>query len=143
MKQITDCSHAKTQRHKAELRGLAAAAFTASALFLLLLGSAAAQDDAPLLHPGARAAGVIDSSTGDAWRVTVCAGDVATVTLTSADFTPYLEVTGAGDELVASSAAWLRKRYKTSLPWSSGQAVSFCAACSSTLRASSGRSISW
>jgi hypothetical protein len=105
MKQITDSSHTKTQRYKAEVRGLAAAAFTASTLFLLLLGSAAAQDDAPVLHPGARAAGVIDSSNGDAWRVTVCAGDVATVTLTSADFTPYLEVTAAVEEVVASSIA--------------------------------------
>ena len=97
--------HAKAQRRKGELWGLAVAGFTAAALFLLLMGSAAAQGDAPVLHPGEVATGAITSSSSDAWRVTVCAGDVATVTLTSADFTPYLEVTDVAEEIVASSAA--------------------------------------
>ena len=105
MRQTVNLFNAKTQRRKEKTRALAVAALVAAALLALLLGSAAAQDDAPPLHPGARAVGVIDSSTGDTWRVTVCAGDVVTVTLASADFTPYLEATDAGDELVASSVA--------------------------------------
>ncbi len=97
--------HVKMPRRKGELRRLAAAGFIAAALFFLLMGSAAAQGDAPVLHPGEAATGAITSSSGDAWRVTVCAGDVATVTLTSADFTPYLEVTDVTEQIVASSAA--------------------------------------
>ena len=105
MRQTEILFNAKPQSRKEKARALAVAALGAAAMFTLLLGSAAAQDDAPVLHPGERAAGVIDSSTGDNWRVTVCAGDMVTLTLTSPDFTPYLEVTDASDELIASSVA--------------------------------------
>ena len=105
MRQTEILFNAKPQSRKEKARALAVAALGAAAMFTLLLGSAAAQDDAPVLHPGERAAGVIDSSTGDNWRVTVCAGDMVTLTLTSPDFTPYLEATDDSDELIASSVA--------------------------------------
>ena len=82
-------------------RTLAILIVSVASLALLLLaftGQSAQAQGENVLTPGVMVEGEITTRDGDEWMIQLCAGDLITITMQSADFGPYLEIYGPDED---------------------------------------------